>query len=140
MSTYTIGNASNIPLNQQSGTVPSLGTSLLDWFQQITFGKITKVIDGYQTVETVVNIVFQGVVQPLSGVHLDMKPEGEQRWNWISVMTAASPAGAVLDLAVDDIIIYLGVEYRVMTKRDYSLYSYVYYELVQDYTGSVPTP
>lgn len=140
MSTYTIGNASNIPLNAQQGTIPNLGSSLLDWFQQITFGLITKAVDGYQNVETVTDINFWGVVHPLTGRQLAQKPEGQRKWNWLSVTAQASPAGAVLELNIDDIILYMGIQYRVMTRRSYALYSYIYYELAQDYSGSVPTP
>lgn len=140
MSTFTIGNASNIPLNTQSGSIPNMGTALLDWFQYITFGQITKTTVGFQVSEALMNINFWGIVQPLSGRQLNMKPEGQRKWNWIEVFAQASPAGAVLDLSIDDVIVYLGIQYRVMTRRQYALYSYVYYEFAQDYTGSVPTP
>jgi hypothetical protein len=47
-------------------------------------------------------------------------------------------AQPVLALQVDDVVLYLGVQTRVMARQDYSIYNYVYYELVQDWTGSGP--
>lgn len=140
MGNFTIGNAANIPLNAQQGTIPNMGGVMLDWFQQITFGLITKATIGFQLQETVTNITFWGIVQPLSGRNLEMKPIGERKWNYLEVIAQASPAGAVLELNIDDVLLFAGIQYRVIAQKDYSLYSYIYYELVENYTGDVPTP
>lgn len=140
MSSFTIINGANIPLNTQQGSVPNMGDALLDWFQKQTFGLITKTTTGFQVYEDGSDINFWGLIQPLSGRQLMMVPEGQRNWNWIAVYAQAAPEGAVLKLKVDDLIVYLGTQYRVMAEKNYSIYSYVYYELVEDYTGSVPTP
>lgn len=141
MSTFTLGNACNIPLNRQAGTIPNMGDALLDWLQYLTFGQVTKTVTGFQVNETVTDINFWGVIQPLTGRQIDLKPEGQRQWNWLSVHAQISPNGAVLSLKIDDVILFNTKQYRVMTKRDYTLYSYVYYELAEDYTQSgPPTP
>lgn len=140
-SQYTIGNAANIPLNLQQGTIPNMGSALLDWFQKITFGQITKETIGFQLVETVVDIEFWGIIQPLSGRQLAIKPEGERSWNWISLITQAAPSNAITSLNVDDVVIWNGRQTRVMAKKNYALYGFIEMDLVQDWAGSgPPTP
>lgn len=141
MSTFTIGNASNIPLNTQSGSIPNMGTALLDWFQYITFGQITKTTVGFQVSEALMNINFWGIVQPLSGRQLNMKPEGQRKWAWSEIYAQSAPAGAIVSLNVDDVITYQTKQFRIMTRREYALYGYVYFEMVEDYVFSgPPTP
>ena len=131
-----INNASNILLNQQSGTMPDCSTALDDWYQPMTFGVITKIVIDFQLVESVVEIQFMGVWQPLTGRKLDMRSEGQRKWSqWMLHSQLA------LDLKIDDIIIYLGIQYRVIVKKKYVLEQYQYYELVEDYIDAgPPTP
>lgn len=130
-----IKNAANTPLNANSGTLPNVSSAMLNWFQPMTFGLVTKVVEGFQVVETMQEINFMGVWQPNEGRKLSIKPEGERAWN--SWMLHADPS---LDLKTDDVVIYLTKQYRVMAKKDYSLYGYNYFELITDFTGSGPTP
>ena len=67
MSAFTIGNGCNIPLNLQTGTIPNIQAALLDWFQYLTFGQVTKTTVGYQVKEVVTDINFWGVVVPMGG-------------------------------------------------------------------------
>lgn len=131
----TIQNGKNTPLNVKTGTVPDVSGALQDWFQPMAFGIVTKRTINYQVVETVEQINFRGVIQPLKDRELSMKPEGQQAWTWL--LLHAEPS---LNLQVDNVIYYLGVQTRVMRKKDYAIYGYVEYHLVQDYTGSGPTP
>jgi hypothetical protein len=39
---------------------------------------------------------------------------------------------------VDEVVTYDGVQTRVMSRKNYGLYGYVEYHLVQDWTGSGP--
>lgn len=139
MSMSTIGwinNAANIPLNANSGTVPDAGTALDDWYQVMTFGIITKTVSDFQVIETVVNTTFMGVWQPLSGRQLMMKPEGQRQWNWWMLHSQLQ-----LELKIDDVVIYLTKQYRVMANKNYTLEQYRYYELCEDWTGAgPPTP
>jgi hypothetical protein len=129
-----IKNAANTPLNANSGTVPNVGGAMLDWFQPITFGLVTKTVDGFQVKETEVEVDFMGVWQPLKEREIQFKPEGQRAWSWYWLH-----ADPTLNLKVDDTVNYLGRQYRVMTKKNFSLYGYVEYHLVTDWTGAGPT-
>lgn len=129
------GNAKDIPLNQQSGTVPNVSGAMINWFQPMVFGIVVKTVQDYQVVESMEQISFQGVWQPLSSRKLMMKPEGQQSWSWFWLHSEIS-----LKLENDQVVNYNGVQYRVMSLKDYKLYGYYEYELVEDYTGSGPTP
>jgi hypothetical protein len=121
------------PLNAAAGSVPQMGGALLSWFQPMIFGVVVKTVAAFQVVETMEQILFQGVWQPLNAKRLAMKPEGQQAWSWFWVHSDPS-----LQLNVDQVVQYLGVQYRVMALKDYKLYGYMEYELVEDYTGSGP--
>ncbi len=129
----TIQNASNIPLNQKAGTAPDVSGALTDWFQPMTFTTIVKTVVGFEVVETPTDTTFQGVIQPLSSRRLELKPEGQRAWTWFTLH-----ADPVLTLQVDDVVEYLGVQTRIMARKDFSLYGYVEYEIVQDWTGAGP--
>lgn len=146
-----IQNASTTPLFANTGTVPDMTDSLLDWFQPMTFGFVTKTVQDYQVVEVQQQITFMGIWMPLSGRELQMKPEGERQWNWIHLFSDAT-----LNLITDDVITYITrnhstdnpdasmnytpLQYRIMVKKQYQLYQYIEWHLVQDYSGSGPTP
>lgn len=129
----TIPNGSNKPLNFDTGTVPDVGGAMLNWFQPCTFELIEKQPVNFEVVEYGTPIIFQGVVQPFSLRQLALKPQGQRAWTWL--MVHADP---VLDLKVDDIIRFLGKNFRVMQKKNYTIYNYIEYHLVQDWTGSDP--
>lgn len=130
-----IANGKNTPLNQRMGSFPDVSGALSDWFQKMTFGIVTKTVTGFQVVETVEEIFFEGVWQPLREQALFLKPEGQRDWEWFQLH--ATP---VLDLANDSIINYLGVQYRILFRKDYKLNGYIEYHLINDYTGAGPTP
>ncbi len=127
-------NGKDTALNANSGTLPDMGNAMLDYFQKMTFGVVTKSVQGFQAVETVVNVDFQGVWQPLTERQIQLKPEGQRAWPWFWLHSTPD-----LVLEVDDIITYLGVQYRVMSNKDYRLYNYVEYHLIEDFEGAGPT-
>jgi hypothetical protein len=132
----TIGNGKNIPLNAQGGTIPQLGPAMRNWFQPMVFTPVGKVVNGFMVVESADPINFRGVIQPLTDRQLILKPEGQRSWTWL--MLHSDP---VLKLQTDDVVEYLGVQTRVMSRRDYTIYGYVMYSLVQDWTNAgPPTP
>lgn len=129
-----IKNAANTPLNQQGqGTIPNMNAAMANWFQPMVFGIVTKVTSGFEVIETMTETLFSGVIQPLTARKLNLKPEGQRAWTWLQLH--ADPS---LDLEVDSVVIYLGRQTRIMAKKDYSIYGYIEYELVQDWTGSGP--
>lgn len=128
-----ISNGADRPIGERSGTVPDVSGALTDWFQPMVFTKVQKNTVAYQSVEAPNAINFQGVVQPFSPRQLMLKPEGQRAWTWL--MLHAEPQ---LTLQVDEVVTWLGKQTRVMSRKDYGLYGYVEYELVQDWTGSGP--
>jgi hypothetical protein len=126
-----INNAANYPLGtaQNVGTLPDMSTTLLDYFQQMTFTVIVKTVVNYVLVETPTSTSFQGVWQPLSPQKIAMKDIGQREWQWN--MLHADPS---LSLSVDDEIVYNGTQFRVDSKTDYTSYGYIEYHLVNDYT------
>lgn len=128
-----IQNASDIPLSQNTGTLPQMGDALLSWFQAMVFTTIVKTVVNSLVVETPTNVSFQGVWQPFTDQALLMKPIGQRKWKWFMLH-----ADTTLSLEPDDVVTYQGTQFRVMAKKDYSPYAYIEYHLAQDYTGSGP--
>lgn len=131
----TIQNGANVPLTFQQGTVPNMSEALQDWFQTMTFTQIVKTVVGFEVVETPVSTTFRGVLQPYTGKQMALLPEGQRGWNWMTLHSEP-----VLKLQIDDVVNWLGRQVRVMSRKDYSLYAYVEYTLVVDWTGSGPSP
>lgn len=134
MSRGTISNAANTPLTIRTGTVPDVSGALEDWMQPMSFQQLVKTVEGFQAVENTAPLDFFGVIQPLNSRTLLMKPEGQRAWTWL--LLHADPS---LRLNVDDVVVYLGVQTRVMGRKNNSIYGYIEYELVQDWTGAGPT-
>ena len=128
-----IANGCNRSLQFQQGTVPDVSGALKDWFQPLTFTLVNKDVEAFQNVEDPTPIIFWGVIQPFTERQLVLKPEGERSWSWL--LMHAEPS---CTLKTDDVVIYLGKQTRVASRKDYSLYGYVEYHLVQDYVGAGP--
>lgn len=130
----TIKNAKNTPLNfAPAGTVPDVSGAFRDWFQPMAFTQIVKSVVGFEAVETPTVTHFDGFITPFTERQLMLKPEGQRAWTWFELF-----ADPVLRLQVDDVVTYLGVATRVMGLKDYSLFGYMNYHLVQDWTGAGP--
>lgn len=123
-----IKNGKDTLLNQSTGTLPDLSGAMRDWFQKMTFAVITKTIVNFRAVEVEVRTAFQGVMQPASPEQIQLKPEGQRAWIWHTLHAETS-----LILEIDGKVIYLGLEYRVMSKSDFSKYGYVQYDLVEGF-------
>lgn len=128
-----IFNAKDRPLNANTGGLPNVGDTLQGYFQPMIFTQVTKTVVDFVAVETPTNFTFMGVWQPYSPRQLLMRPEGERKWKWF--ICHAEP-GVPLD--PDEVITYLGEQYRIMEQTDYTLYGYIEYHLINDYTGSGP--
>jgi hypothetical protein len=80
-------------------------------------------------------------MQPLSGRQLLLAPEGQRAWNWQTLHSQI-----VLPLFPDDVVIWTDInqnnhQVRIMSRKDYSEYSFIEYTLVLDYINSgPPTP
>ncbi len=129
----TISNGKNVPINVRTGTVPNMSGALLNWFQPLLFARVTKETIDFQVVETMEPINFRGVIMPMEGRQIEIKSEGERYWNGILVFSDTS-----LQLRPDDVIKFLGTQYRVLGQKNYAIYGYLEYTLVSDWTGSGP--
>ena len=109
--------------------MPQMNTTLEGWEVPLMLIRVIQnVIDGdLSTTEEVIN--FKGVWQPLKDEALELKPEGQRSWEWIWIHAQASE----LNLETGDKIIFQDKRYKVMQKKDYSLNSYVEYQLCRDY-------
>lgn len=123
-------NAADTPLDASTGTVPDVSGALRNWFQPMTFSKVTKTVVNFKVTEIFEVIDFMGVVDPIIDT-LEMRARGQRVWDDFTVYTQPG-----VPLIQDDVVIYLGVQYRVKSKTDYTIYGYIAYNLVQDYTGS----
>jgi len=66
-----------------------------------------------------------------TGQNIDMRKEGQRRWNTETVY-----ADADLDLKIDDIIFFDrkdSEKFRVKTKTDWNQFGYVEYQVISDY-------
>lgn len=126
--------AANKPLNESGmGSLPDVREALLDCYQAMVFTPVIKTTEAFEMVETGNPLSFRGFWQPLTSRALMLKPEGQRSWTWF--MLHADPA---IVLNTDDVVIWRGKQTRIMARKDYANYGYVYYELVQDWTGSGP--
>lgn len=129
----TIANAKNLPLFAKNGSTPDVSGALQDYYQDLTFTLLTKTVQGFQVVESANPIEFRGTIQPYSARQLMMKPEGQRAWTWYYMHS-----DPVVTLQVDDVVLWNGKQTRVMSRKDFGLYGYCEYSLVQDWTGSGP--
>jgi len=123
-----IFNAKNVPIDEKTGTIPDVSGAMTDYYQPMVFNRITKSLEAFQAVETAEVVAFRGFMPPFSNRQLLLKPEGQRAWNWYQLF-----AEPVLELEVDDIVVYQGEQTRVMAKKNFKNFGYVYYELVQDW-------
>lgn len=128
-----INNAKDQPLFAKSGTVPDMSGAMQDYFQSMVFERVSKVVNGFQVVETGDPVAFRGVVQPFNERSLFLKPEGQRAWTWLLIHSDPT-----LTLDVDDVGIFKGKQTRIMARKDFALYGYIEYHAVQDYTGAGP--
>lgn len=128
-----IKNGKDTPLNQQQGSVPNMAETLDGWMQPMNFKRLTKTVVNFVVQEISEDISTEGVIQPFKDEMLEIKSAGQRDWKWWKLHTKPTA-----ELDVDDVIVYLEKQYRVMQKKNYKLYGYFEYDLVEDYTGSGP--
>ena len=128
-----IKNAADNPIFYKGGTIPDVSGAMQDYFQQMTFTMVAKIVAGFQVSEVASPLNFPGVIQPFTDEQLMQKPEGQRTWTWY--LLHADP---VLELLIDDVVLWDGKQTRVMDKKNFRLYGFVEYSLVQDWTGAGP--
>lgn len=130
----TIINGANIPLQQQFTFVPSVEGALENYYQRMSFISIVKSVVNFQLVETPTTTNFWGVIFPMTDNQLKMMPEGQRtQWQYFKMF-----AQATVELKPDEVVSWLGIQYRVLDRKDFTVYSYMEYTLITDWTGSEP--
>lgn len=117
--------------NANLSNLPQLNRPIECWQIPITLIRIKQSIVEGDKVETQEEIEFRGVVQPMRAEDLQFKPENLRSWRWLWIHALAG----TLNLQTNDKIIFNNVRYKVMAVKDYSIYSYIEYELVEDFGG-----
>lgn len=129
LDSFNLNPESSTPSNAMRGlTLPNMNSTILDWLQPMVFTQIVKTVVNFNVVETPIDTNFLGIWQPFSDQQLEIKPEGQRDWTWF--MLHAQPT---LQLVPDDVVTYLGIQYRVKAKRDYTEYKYIEYHLIENY-------
>lgn len=109
--------------------LPNLQTAVMAWSSTIDVQLVCKSQENYKTVESLLLKRVRGVIQPYSVKQLNILPEGQRSWKWITLH-----CDTTLDLKVDDIVILYGQDrYRVMGLMDFKQYGYYEYHLVKGY-------
>lgn len=124
-----IRNASNNRLTIDNIGVPNVADVVQGWLRTLTASKVTQSIVDGDAVETYTIIRFAGMIQPLSGIELEIKSEGERHWEWVKIYTDYA------NFNVDDRITIQEEQYRIRHKMPYEKYGYGFYkyECVKDY-------
>jgi hypothetical protein len=97
--------------------------------QQVQFAVLNKTQLNYNTIETIEAVsYFQASLQPLHPQQLAIKPEGQRMWKWYSMWCKN-------EIPMDNYIRDAqGLQYRVMSKSDWSQAGYIEYQIVQSST------
>lgn len=113
--------------------MPQMKAAFAGWFSTITLTQIAQVVnaDGYME-EKETNIVFKGVIQPMSAEELMLKPDGQRSFEWLQIHCLAGS----LNLKTNDRIVYNTRIYKVMSVKDYSLNNYIQYDIVEDFQNA----
>lgn len=130
-------NACDVYLNQNSGTLPNVTDAILNYFQQMTFSLIRKNLGnftGFYVQEATVNIICYGMMQT-HGRRLMMTKDGQRLWRNQTLYCESS-----VILKPDDVVVYLGVQYRVLERENWIQYGFIKYGLAEDFTGEGPFP
>lgn len=114
------------------GKLPNMSQTIICWFLPIDFGVVTRVKVGVDWKETIETRSTMGVVQALKMKDLMIYPEGERAWTWKEVHCLPD-----FQLDPNEYVLYDGVRYKVKSKKYYKEYGFVYYHLLQDYTGTI---
>lgn len=127
-----IQSAKNQTLKSINGNLPNMSSTIIGWFQNITFQYVERYMVGADWKEKdPVDINTQGVVRPPSDEDLKILPEGTWSWRWLQIHCLPT-----VSLQTNQYVWYDGIKYTVMSKKDYSKYGYVKYTLLESYKAS----
>lgn len=131
-----ITNGRNKSFGQASAGLPDVSPAIMNLFQPVTVGIIkTTQVDGYTQTIVTKKIKTRGV-RIQNPNQLVMSKSGERIWDSVEIYFLND-----INLAADDLFLFQGVQYRVVTTEEWTEYGYNRYSVVQDYTKIYnPTP
>lgn len=110
--------------------LPNINSAVMAWASDTRVFISAKRIQDYKTVES----YYENTVKILripTGQKLEMKPEGQRKWNTELLYSDNS-----LDLKLDDIIIFEredSQKFRVTDKTDWNQFGFIEYRITSDY-------
>jgi hypothetical protein len=113
-----------------SAGLPNVANAVAGYCLPITVKRLTKTLVNGDLVETEDVQSGRGAIQPFTASQLMIKPEGQRTWVWEALYVVSG-----VDLSLDDVVTIFDRDFRVMSKRDFTLYGYIKYELVEGYTN-----
>lgn len=119
-------NAKDKDLNQTFSNLPDMSRTIMSWFQDLKFGKVTRENVNADWKETIEEISTKGVVQPPKDEILKVMAEGMRFWEWQMIHCLPN-----LQLINNEYIYYEGKKYKVMDKKNYEKYGYVRYMILE---------
>lgn len=97
--------------------LPDVAEAMWDLYDTVGFRIIGKAVSDFEVVEFMPEAeYFQGVIQTVDPTKLEIKPEGQRRWNQFYLWTTKD---LDLDWIVEDLN---GKRYRLMSKSDWGSY------------------
>lgn len=119
-------------MGDKRAMIPNVESAVMAWAEPRRVFIVGKRIIDFKVHESTYEKTAN-VVRVPSGQALEMKPEGQRKWNKEKLFTDTT-----LELKVDDIIIFDcqdGERFRVVNKADYSQSGFYEYDLLSDYHG-----
>lgn len=110
--------------------LPNMNAAVMAWAREIRVFISAKRTQDYKVEESYFEKVVK-IFRVPTGQALEMKPEGQRKWN-----TEILYSDNALDLKVDDIIIFECKEsqkFRVMNKTDWNQFGFVEYRITSTY-------
>ncbi len=106
--------------------LPNLSGPVKAYMQPITFDLVSKSLVDCEVQERRTTIRTRGVRQPVDPQKLQIMEEGQRAWKYECLHLLPT-----IKINIDDIVIFKGVQYRVVEKYDCTEYGYVEYMIAQ---------
>jgi len=124
-----IKNGKDKAFGQSSAGLPDVSPAVMNLFQPVAVGIIKATqINGYTQTIISSRIKTKGVRIQTSN-QLVISKTGERIWDSVEIYLLND-----INLEADDLFLFQGIQYRVVTTEEWSEYGYNKYSVVQDYT------
>jgi hypothetical protein len=127
-------NACNRSIGNLSSGLPDVGAAIMEILMPCKASYVQKQqVSGY-TQEVLIEIITKVSIQP-SDEPLNITNVGERIWKHFTIYALNN-----LDLNPDEVFTIKGINYRIMSKKDWKEYGFIHYETVEDFKMSAPDP